>query len=541
MIVLDLSILNQKGTPMFYSDIFANRPAFGIVGRIFISTDTAQIFRDTGTSWVLIADGGSASTNIYNSDGTLTGARTLNTNNHNLRFEGGANTLRFRLSSDNNVPRILSFATADVARWALRVDGNETGSDTGANFAIRRYNDAGTFVDSPISINREFGFVNVETSLVPTASSTYYSLGVNSTTSIPDGITFNNGGAGCAAFFQNYTTYNGNATYQADTSSGTTSHRNVITFPNIGSTITINQFAGAARAMAPIHAQNFTLNSQSGTITHMAGIFVQNPVRVFTSTTTQVDNYYGILINNAGAATALTFTNRWGIYQEGSLDTNYLNGTTLIGTTTSNGAKFQVQGTTSLLGAVNLGGIPTTIDQFLISRAIQGAASANGMQIGSIVNSPVTTRASYYLATSNTATTTFTLTNLNLFHAQQGTIGTGGSVVTTQNGFFCGSLTGATNNYGFRGQIPAGANRYNLYMDGSGVNYLLAALMIGNPGEVASSLLTITSTTRGFLPPRMTTAQKNAIASPVAGLMVYDTTLNKMCVYTTAWETITSV
>jgi hypothetical protein len=57
----------------------------------------------------------------------------------------------------------------------------------------------------------------------------------------------------------------------------------------------------------------------------------------------------------------------------------------------------------------------------------------------------------------------------------------------------------------------------------------------------ASAVLQADSTTKGFLPPRMTTAQKNAITSPTAGLMVYDTTLNKLCVYTTAWETITSV
>lgn len=40
----------------------------------------------------------------------------------------------------------------------------------------------------------------------------------------------------------------------------------------------------------------------------------------------------------------------------------------------------------------------------------------------------------------------------------------------------------------------------------------------------------------------MTTTQKNAIASPVAGLMVFDTTLAKLCVYTgSAWQTITSI
>jgi hypothetical protein len=56
-----------------------------------------------------------------------------------------------------------------------------------------------------------------------------------------------------------------------------------------------------------------------------------------------------------------------------------------------------------------------------------------------------------------------------------------------------------------------------------------------------SAQFQVDSTTTGILPPRMTTAQKNAIGTPAAGLMVYDTTLNKLCVYTTAWETITSV
>jgi hypothetical protein len=55
-----------------------------------------------------------------------------------------------------------------------------------------------------------------------------------------------------------------------------------------------------------------------------------------------------------------------------------------------------------------------------------------------------------------------------------------------------------------------------------------------------SSMLQVDSTVQGFLPPRMTTTQKNAITTPAAGLVVYDTTLAKLCVYTTGWETITS-
>jgi len=57
-----LDILNQKGTPAFYSDIFTNRPAAGFAGRVFISTDTGAIYEDTGSAWTLIADAGAGTT-----------------------------------------------------------------------------------------------------------------------------------------------------------------------------------------------------------------------------------------------------------------------------------------------------------------------------------------------------------------------------------------------------------------------------------------------------------------------------------------------
>ena len=55
----------------------------------------------------------------------------------------------------------------------------------------------------------------------------------------------------------------------------------------------------------------------------------------------------------------------------------------------------------------------------------------------------------------------------------------------------------------------------------------------------ASAVLQADSTTQGFLCPRLTTTQKNAIASPATGLMVYDTTLNLISVYNgTTWITL---
>ena len=65
---------------------------------------------------------------------------------------------------------------------------------------------------------------------------------------------------------------------------------------------------------------------------------------------------------------------------------------------------------------------------------------------------------------------------------------------------------------------------------------------IGTSSPNASALLDVQSTTKGVRMPNMTTTQKNAIASPAAGLMVFDTTLSKLSVYSgAAWQTITSV
>ena len=72
--------------------------------------------------------------------------------------------------------------------------------------------------------------------------------------------------------------------------------------------------------------------------------------------------------------------------------------------------------------------------------------------------------------------------------------------------------------------------------NGANANILLTptgtgSIGIGTTSPNTSCLVDITSTTKGFLPPRMTTTEKNAIASPAAGLVVYDSTTNKLCCY----------
>jgi hypothetical protein len=64
-------------------------------------------------------------------------------------------------------------------------------------------------------------------------------------------------------------------------------------------------------------------------------------------------------------------------------------------------------------------------------------------------------------------------------------------------------------------------------------------IFVGQGGAAESNpsaLISMGSTTKGFLPPRGTNTQMNAIASPATGLVFYDTTNNKLCVYNaTSW------
>lgn len=104
--------------------------------------------------------------------------------------------------------------------------------------------------------------------------------------------------------------------------------------------------------------------------------------------------------------------------------------------------------------------------------------------------------------------------------------------------FVAGSGSSAT--------IQSDNGTYLWTFDGSGVLYTSGSVMIdpamsGTPVD-ASAALEVLSSTQGFLPSRMSTTDKNAISSPAEGLMVYDTTLHKLSVFTgTVWETVTSI
>jgi hypothetical protein len=144
--------------------------------------------------------------------------------------------------------------------------------------------------------------------------------------------------------------------------------------------------------------------------------------------------------------------------------------------------------TTISSGSLGIGTSSLTAFNLRILKNITGSATSYGIMVESTIQSDVTDFAYIYRSAPDTQAAAFTLSQLSHFTASQGTIGAG-STVSTQQGFYAGpSLIGATSNYGFRGSISTGTNRWNLYMDGTANNYLNGALGIGSTSLTAFNL-----------------------------------------------------
>jgi hypothetical protein len=107
----------------------------------------------------------------------------------------------------------------------------------------------------------------------------------------------------------------------------------------------------------------------------------------------------------------------------------------------------------------------------------------------------------------NTSVGTVTLNQFNITNAVNTTGG-----ITLQRGFYYNpTLTGTV-----------GFTHYAIQTTSGGA-------YINTATPAATAALQVDSTTQGFLPPRMTTAQRLAIASPAASLIVFDTDVQNLC------------
>lgn len=126
-----------------------------------------------------------------------------------------------------------------------------------------------------------------------------------------------------------------------------------------------------------------------------------------------------------------------------------------------------------------------------VNKNISGATSTVGVYSLGAIQSDVTGSSLLFGTLASTQAANFNLLGLHHYRATQGTFGAG-STVANQYGFFVdATLVGATNNYAFSGNIPAGGGRYNLFMSGTAQNYLNGPTSIGTGSALSAQLSTV--------------------------------------------------
>jgi len=164
---------------------------------------------------------------------------------------------------------------------------------------------------------------------------------------------------------------------------------------------------------------------------------------------------------------------------QGSLTIAAQGGTTFNGPLSATGALTTNGLKEDSSGNFAVGGTTSSSATLTVSKNITGTAFAAGARVNATVQSDVTSRADNFQSVMTVAAGTYN--TVVGYQAQQGTI-TG--TVTNQFGFNAdASLVGATNNYGFYGNIPAGTGRYNFYANGTAPNRFVGeTLVIGAAG-----------------------------------------------------------
>ena len=236
------NILNQKGTPAFFSDIFANRPAFGFAGRVFISTDTGQIFEDTGTAWTLLADAGAGTTGTLqqvttNGNSTTQGlvvtagnvAIGTATAGAPLDIHCTGTAAQFNGTGTNNAFIFFQNAGANKWRFGNNYNANANSLDffnSGLAAVVASFNANGSLLlNANLGIKYNTGFNQV---------SGYANIAADS-----GGFFFNNGGANNA--YLNLTALTGSRTFTLPDATGTLAlTSNLSSYVPTSRTLTIN-------------------------------------------------------------------------------------------------------------------------------------------------------------------------------------------------------------------------------------------------------------------------------------------------------------
>ena len=131
------------------------------------------------------------------------------------------------------------------------------------------------------------------------------------------------------------------------------------------------------------------------------------------------------------------------------------------------------------LGNIGIGGSAATGVSLQVGKAMSGATSTTGIISRGVIQSDSTVGGTMFSTIASTQAASFTTGTLTHFLASQGTIGAG-SAVTNQYGFrVSNNLIGATTNFGFRSDLPAGTGRWNFYASDTAPNFFAGDIQLG--------------------------------------------------------------
>jgi hypothetical protein len=148
---------------------------------------------------------------------------------------------------------------------------------------------------------------------------------------------------------------------------------------------------------------------------------------------------------------------------------------------------LEAWGTAYVSGRVGLGSAyPVAGTHLLVSGQITGAVIGYGIRQAGYVQNDVTLNAIGFHNRLNKTGGSTLPTYYNYLASGGGSIS---GTVTNQMGYAVGSdLTNATNNYAFHSELTASTGVWNLYMNGSALNYLNGSLLIGTNTDAGYKL-----------------------------------------------------
>jgi hypothetical protein len=371
-----------------------------------LSSGTAAVGMGTGVHWQLPDDAGTFKTTQLTVETTDAAAATYKTRyRFNVQNNGSSTAVAYLNATGLGLFTATPGAALDIHSTGTIAQLNSTGTTNNTYLAFQRTGSTtfsiGDTYNGGSNYFRIFGntlnadivriFAATGESFF-TSTETYSSgnsigVAVQNNLTIPNGVNVGLAAIGGVNSQLNLTL--GGSTTVANTGRQGLEGSSVISFTGAGTlTMTQGSTVRAFSALSSVYAFN---GSAVGTITHLAGLRICFPDNV--GSAVNITNNYALLINNQTTGTGtVTYTNRWGIYQEGASDLNYFAGNLLLGSTVNTGEKLQVTGTAIVSSSITAASfIPTG-----------SSVPVNGMYLSSTNTLSFSTNTTEYLRIGST-------------------------------------------------------------------------------------------------------------------------------------------